>query len=196
MCCLKGIPNSCEKWGIYSFFKGLLLDVCMWSWTYDGDPHFTWCCDLTTTWLFDPQHFLFFFLCLLLLLKLIVMTFLAPLPPTLGLHLFVRLMFLGLHCIFKLATHTRCHLDHFHSLITSCVRLLPMNIGLFYSSLTNISLDVINKSCNFDLLVGLGMDCPMELVTSCSRNPSQTFVSLWHTLCILACYFFMANIPL
>jgi hypothetical protein len=56
-------------------------------------------------------------------------------------------------------------------------------------------LDIINKSCNFGLSVGLGMDCPMELVASCSQNPGQTSVSMWHTFCILAHYFSMANIP-
>jgi hypothetical protein len=53
----------------------------------------------------------------------------------------------------KLETHTHHHLNHFHFLAISCVGLLPMNIGPFCLSLTNIMLGVINESCNFDLLI-------------------------------------------
>jgi hypothetical protein len=137
-----------------------------------------------------------------LLLTLIVMLFLAPFPsplgflllPPLGL-LFVQLVLLGLHRIFKLATHTCCHLDHFHSLATYCVQLLPVNIDPLCLSPTNFLLGVINGSCSFSLSIWLATDCPLELVSNCSRNPSQTLVSRWHTLCILAHYFSMPNIP-
>ncbi len=88
--------------------------------------------------------------------------------PPLGLFLFVQPMLPGLHHIFKLATHIHRNLDHSHFLFTSCVQLLPMNIGPFYSSPTNIMLGVINESYSFDLLVQLATDCPLELVASCS----------------------------
>jgi hypothetical protein len=42
----------------------------------------------------------------------------------------------------------------------------------------------------------MAMDCPLELVSSCSQNLNQTFVSWWHTLCIPSHYFSMPNIPL
>ncbi len=81
-----------------------------------------------------------YYLCFLFLLTLIGMVFLAPLPPPLGLFLFVWPMLPSLHCIFKLATHIRHHLDHFHSLATSCMWFLLMNIGPLYSSPTYIFL--------------------------------------------------------
>jgi hypothetical protein len=82
-----------------------------------------------------------------------------------------------------------------YSLVTFCVWFLPMNIGLFYLSSTNILLGVINAYCSFDLLVQLAMDYPLELVSSCSQNMGQTSISQWHTLCIPSCYFSMPNIP-
>jgi hypothetical protein len=94
-----------------------------------------------------------------------------------------------------LATHIHHHLDHFHFLATSYVEFLPMNIGPLFSSPTNIILSVVNRSCIFSLLVQLATDCPLELVSSCSRNSGQTFILWWHTLCIFTCYFLMPNIP-
>jgi hypothetical protein len=88
--------------------------------------------------------------------------------PPLGLFLFVQPMLPGLHHIFKLATHIHRNLDHSHFLSTSCVQLLPMNIGLLCSSPTNILLGVINKSYSFDLLVHLTTNCPLEHVAICS----------------------------
>ncbi len=139
----------------------------------------------------------------LLLLMPITMVFLAPLPPPLGFllpsstsaPLSIWLMLLGLHHIFKLATHTHHHLDHFHFLATSCMWLSRMNIGSLYSSSTYILFDIINKSCNFSLLVRLATNCPLELVSSCLWNPDQTSISRWHTLCIPSSYFSMPNIP-
>jgi hypothetical protein len=55
-------------------------------------------------------------------------------------------------------------------LAISCVRFLPMNIGLVCSSPIDILLGIINGSCNYSLLNLLAMDCPLELVTSCSQN--------------------------
>jgi hypothetical protein len=60
---------------------------------------------------------------------------------------------------------------------------------------TYILLGVINGSCSCGLSVWLAMNCHQELVASCSQKSGQTFVSLWHRLCILACYFLMPNIP-
>jgi hypothetical protein len=111
------------------------------------------------------------------------------LPPPLGLLLSIRLVLPSLHCILKLAIHI--HLNHFHSFAISCVWFLPMNIGPLCLSLTNIMLGVINEPYSFDLLVWLATNCPFELATSCSRNLGQTFISLWHTLCIPAHYFSM-----
>jgi hypothetical protein len=127
----------------------------------------------------------------------IAMVFLAPLPSpqrfffplSLGLLLSIEPMFLGLHHIFKLATHIRWHLDHFHSLATSCVH--------FYQSFPiDVMLGIINGFYSFGLLVRLATNCPLELVSNCSRNSGQTFVSRWHTFCIHAHYFSMPNIPL
>ncbi len=117
-------------------------------------------------------------------------------PPPLVFFISILLVCLGLHRIFKQTIHTCCHLDHFHFLATSCVTLLLMNISLFCSSPIDIMLGVINRSCTWDLSVWLAMDCLQELVASCSQNPNQTFVSLRHKLCILACHFLMPNIPL
>jgi hypothetical protein len=101
---------------------------------------------------------------------LIAMVFLAPLPPPLGFLLSIRPMLLGLHHIFKLATYTCHHLDHFHSLATSCVRLLPMNIGLLYSSPIDIMLSIINGCYSCSLSILLATNCPQELVASCSQK--------------------------
>jgi hypothetical protein len=95
-----------------------------------------------------------------------------------------------------LAIHNCCHLDHFHPLVTSCVPLLLMNNGLLYSSLTNVLLGIINKSCNFNFLVQPATHCPLELVSNYSQKLGQTFILWWYTLCILAHYFLMPNIPL
>ncbi len=148
------------------------------------------------TWLFDPQHSLSVFFSIFLLLMLITMVFLAPLPSPPRLLLFVALVLFGLHCILNLTIHIHCHLDHFHFLATSCAWFWPMNIDPFYSFPTNIQLGVINGSSSFGLLVQLAMNYPLEFVSSCSWNSSETSVSWWHTLCILACYFLMSNIPL
>ncbi len=119
------------------------------------------------------------------------MVFLA-LPPPLGFLLFPLLVHLGLHHILKQATHIH---RHFHFLTTSYVRVLPINIGLFYLSLTYILFGVIKKSCSYGLSIRLAMICPQELVASFSRNMGRTFVSLCHKLCIHACYFLVPNIP-
>jgi hypothetical protein len=95
-----------------------------------------------------------------------------------------------------LTIHIRHHLDHFHSLATSCLQLLPMNIISLCSSPTNIMLSIINKSCSFGLSIRVATNCPLKLVSRCSRNPGQTFILWWHTFCILAHYFSMPNIPL
>jgi len=92
---------------------------------------------------------------------LITMVLLAPLPPPLGfllftllgLFLFVRLMFFGLHRIFKLAIPIRCHLDHFQSLAISCMQLLLMNIDMFCSSPIDILFGVMNGSYSFNLSI-------------------------------------------
>ncbi len=90
----------------------------------------------------------------------------------------------------------------FHSLATSCMRLLPMNIDSLYSSPTNFMLGIINGSYSSGLLIWLAIDCPLELVISCSRNSSQTsdtsfglgggpiicqFISGWRTFFISCC---------
>ncbi len=111
------------------------------------------------------------------------MVFLAPPPPPLGFFLPLPLglllstqpMLLGLHCILKLTTHIHHHLDHFHFITTSCMRLLPMNIGPLYSS------------------IWLATDCPQELVSSCSQNMGQTSILLWHRLCIPSHYLSQRN---
>jgi hypothetical protein len=171
MCCFWDIPNSYKKWGTYSFFYGFHLYVCIWSQTYDGDLHYSsWHHDSIVTWLFDPQHYL----------SMLSMSFpssyancnhvLAPLPPPLGLLLYVRPMLIGLRYIFKLTTHTHHQLDHFHSLATSCVKFLPMNIGLLCSSPIDIMLGVINGFYSCSLSILLTTDCPQEIVASCSQN--------------------------
>jgi hypothetical protein len=111
---------------------------------------------------------------------LIVMVFLAPLLRPLGfflslpllLFLSIQLMLPSLYHIFKLAIHTHHHLDHFHFLATSYVQFLPMNISIVCSSPIDILLGIINESCSFNLSIQLGMDFPLKLVISCSRNPS------------------------
>ncbi len=126
------------------------------------------------------------------------------LPPPLGffhhlplrLLLYVRLMLLGLHRISKLATHTRHHLEHFYFMANSWMSLLPMNIGMLHSSLTNILLGVVNETYSFGLSIQLATNYPMELVSSYSQNPSQTSILWWHTLCIPTCYFSMPNVSL
>jgi hypothetical protein len=117
----------------------------------------------------------------------IVMVFLVPLLPPLGFLFFIRLVLLGLHCILKLVIQTCHHPDHFHFQVSFYMQLLPMNIGPFCSSPIDIILGIINKSCSFGLLIQLAMDCPLELVSNCSQNLNQTFVSMWHTFCIHAC---------
>ncbi len=147
--------------------------------------------------------FYLYFLCLLLLMP-IMMVFLAPfhlppgflLPPPLRLLFFVQLMLLILHHILKLATHTHRHLDHFHSLATSCMWLLLMNIGSLCSSPTNILLNIINEFYSFNLSNWLAMNYPLKLVSSCSWNLGQTTISRWHTLCIPTHYFLIPNILL
>lgn len=156
------------------------------------------------TWMFDPQHFssvLFSY----------SPSFDAGWDGVLGSSssstrvlpsfstrapLFVWPVFPSLHRISKLAIHIHLHLDRVHSLATSCVRPLPMNIGSFYSSPTNILLDIIIMSYNSNLLVQLAMNWPLELVSSYSWNLGQTSVLRWNTLCILAHYFSMPNISL
>ncbi len=129
MCCSQDIPNSCEKWGTNSFFKGPHLDVYLRSWTWWW-PRFylmLWFDNDMAIW--PTTLFIYVFLRFLLLLKPFVMAFLAPLPPPPKLLFFVQPMLLGLHHIFRLATRTRCHLNHFHFLTTSYVWPLLMNIG-------------------------------------------------------------------
>jgi hypothetical protein len=77
-------------------------------------------------WHFYLTHNILYpcFLHILLFFMPIAIMFLTPLPPPLafllpplmGFLLFVRPMLFGLHHIFKLVTHTRHHLDHFHFL--------------------------------------------------------------------------------
>jgi hypothetical protein len=81
---------------------------------------------------------------------LIVMVFLAFPPPPLGFLLSIQPVLPGLHHI---STHTCCHLDHFHFMGTSCMKLLLMNIGPLYSFPIDIMLDIINGSCSCDLSV-------------------------------------------
>ncbi len=121
------------------------------------------------TWLFDPQHSLFVFS------KSFPSSYVncngvfgspsssTRVPTPLGLLLFIRPMLPSLHRILKLATHTRHHLYHFHSLATSCMRFLPMNIGQFSSSPTDIFLGIINESYSCSLLILLAKYCPQSL---------------------------------
>jgi hypothetical protein len=103
---------------------------------------------------------------------LIAMVFLALLPPPLRfllppplrVLLSIQLMLLSLHRILKLATHTCHQLDHFHSLATSYMRFLPMNIGPVNLSPIDIMVGVINGSYSFNLLVQLATNCPLELL--------------------------------
>jgi hypothetical protein len=53
-------------------------------------------------------------------------------------------------------------------LATSCMRLLPMNIGLLYSSPIDIILGIINGS--YSLSIPLATKCPQKLVASCPQN--------------------------
>jgi hypothetical protein len=70
-----------------------------------------------------------------------------------------------------------------------------MNIAQLHLSPIDILLGVVNGSCNCSLSVWLATHYCQELVASCSRKLGQTFVSLWHRLCILALYFLMPSIP-
>jgi hypothetical protein len=175
----------------------LLTDIWWW-------PTFFWCCNSILTWLFDPQHYLFVLFWSSPSSDVdwdgVLGSFSSPLgffhPPPLGLLLFIWLVLLGLHFISKLAIHTRCHLDHFHYLATSCMWFLPMNSGPLHSSPIDILLGVINGSRSFSLSIQLATNCPLELVSSCSKNPGQSSVLWWHTLCIPTCYSSMPNIPL
>ncbi len=157
-----------DIWWWPTFFLMLQFDNDIVIW-----PIYSWC-------------FYSWFLCLLLFLMLVAMVFLVPLLRPLGFLFPIRLVLFGLHHIFKLTTHTCHHLDHFHFLANIYVWLLPMNIGPFCSSPIDIILGIIIESCSFGLSIQLAMDCHLELVPSCSQNPTQTFVSLWHTFCILA----------
>jgi hypothetical protein len=125
------------------------------------------------------------FLNLLLLQMSIVMVFLAPPPLAMVFLIYILPVHPNLHCILKYVTYTCCLFNHFHFLATSCLMFLPMNIGLLCSSLINILLGIMNKPYNCSLSVWLTIDCLQELVTSCSQNLNQTFISLWHRLCIL-----------
>jgi len=136
MYCLRDIQNSCKKW-VVRVFMMILTWMCA-----CGNEH-----TMVTNILLDVAiqqwhgcltHNILYpcYLRLSLLLMPIGMVFLVPLPPPLwflllpplGFLLYVPPMLPCLHNIFKLTTCTPHPLDHFHSLATSYVRLLPMNI--------------------------------------------------------------------
>lgn len=192
MCCLCDIQFFCEK-GVLTIFLTILAWMCACNNGHMMVNHTLF--DVTIRhWHGYLTHSLFYmcYFCLFLLLMPIWIVFLARLhpplgfflppplgfllPPPLGFLLFVQPMFHGLHRIFKLTTHTRCHIDHFHSFATFCVWLLLMNIGPFYSSPTTIMLGIINGAFSFDLSIWLTTNYPLELVSSCSWNPGQTSI--------------------
>jgi len=168
------LTMACVVCGAFQFFakNGVLiifLTVLTWMCAYGHEHMMVTHIQLDATiwhWLGYLTHNNIYlcFLHLLLFLMLITMVFLASLlPPPIRLLLFVQPALLGLHYIFKLATHIRHHLDHFHSLATSCKWLLLMNIGLLYLSPIDIMFGVINGSCSFGLLIQLATNCPLEL---------------------------------
>ncbi len=169
MCFFQDISNSYKKWGTYSFSVGPHLYVCLWSHTYDGDPHsFSWCHDLIVTWLLDPQHYLS------MLSKFFPSSYancngvFGSLSSSTRAPSFCSTNVSWFALYFKLTIHTRHHLDHFQTLATSCMRLLPMNIGLLYSSPIDIILGIINGS--YSLSNPLATKCPQKLVASCPQN--------------------------
>lgn len=94
--------NFYKKWDTYNFAGNLHLYVCLWSWTYDGDPHSSQCHDLIVTWFLTHNIIHPCFLNQVLLFQIpIVMVFLVlPLHP-LGFLLCVLLVHLNLHHILE-----------------------------------------------------------------------------------------------
>ncbi len=71
---------------------------------------------------------------------------------------------------FKILNSYSSSFGSFHFLATSCMQLLPMNIGPFCSPPIDILLSVINTSCSFNLLVQLAIEIACHKLLSKSKS--------------------------